>query len=66
MVDTEGIEEEAAEILDEALGMEAEEEGEVEEGGDGTLKVLEAIEFLTQDAEPSETTLFDACNGLTS
>ena len=29
----------------------------------GTLRSLEATEFLTQDAEPSGTTLVDARNG---
>ena len=43
--------------------MEVEEEGEGEEGGGGTLRALEFIEFLTQDADPRETTLVDACNG---
>ena len=36
---------------------------EGEEGGGGTQRALEALEFLTQDAEPSGTTLVDACNG---
>ena len=36
---------------------------EGEEGGGGTQRPLEALEFLTQDAEPSGTTLFDARNG---
>ena len=56
MVETEGTEEETAEILEEALGMEAEEEGKGEEGGDGTIRTLRAIEFLTQEAESSRTT----------
>ena len=47
--------------------MEIEEVGEVdgegEEGGDGTLRVLGSLELLTQDAEPSVTTLISACNG---
>ena len=33
------------------------------EGGGGTLRALEAFEFLTQEAEPSGTTLVDAHNG---
>ena len=37
-METEGKEEEAAEILEEALGMEVEKEGEVEEGVDGNLR----------------------------
>ena len=36
---------------------------EVEDGGGGTQWELEALEFLTQEAEPSGTTLVDACNG---
>ena len=43
--------------------MEVEEEVEGEEGGDGTIRSLVAIEFLTQEAELSETTLTDAWNG---
>ena len=45
--------------------MEVEETGESEgkEGGDGTQRALGALEFITQDAEPSGTTLVDACNG---
>ena len=35
---------------------------EGEEGGGGTQRALEALEFLTQNAEPSDTTLVDACN----
>ena len=62
------IEEEAAEGLDAALEtQEMEVEGyggsEGEEGGGGTQRALEALEFLTQDAEPSGTTLVDARNG---
>ena len=36
---------------------------EGEEEGDGTLKVLGALEFLTQDSEPSRTTLVGSRNG---
>ena len=45
-----GTEEEAAERLEEALGVEVNGDGEGErgEGGDGTLRELEAIEFPTQ------------------
>ena len=45
--------------------MEVEGEGgsEGEEGRGGTQQAREALEFLTQDAEPSGTTLVDACNG---
>ena len=57
------MEEEASEILEEALGMEVEEVGEGEEGGDGTPRELGDIEFLTQEAEPSRTTLVDVRNG---
>ena len=49
-----------------ALEMEVEEEGasEGEEEGGGTERELEGLEFLTQEAEPSGTTLVDARNGL--
>ena len=67
---TAGTEEEATEVLEAALGivtheMEVVGDGgsEGEEGGGGTQQALEALEFLTQDAEPSGTTLFHACNG---
>ena len=43
--------------------MEVEETVEVEEEGDGTLKALGALEFLTKDAEPIRKTLVDAFNG---
>ena len=69
-LETEGTEEEAAEGLEAALGistqeMEVEGNGgsKGEEGGGGTQRALEALEFLTQDAEPSGTTLVDARNG---
>ena len=42
-METEGMEEEAAAILEEAFGMEVEEEGDGEEGGDGTLRAMGAI-----------------------
>ena len=42
---------------------EGESEGEGEEGGDGTLRALGALEFLTQDVDPIGTTLVDTCNG---
>ena len=42
---------------------EGERGSEGEEGGGGTLRALEALEFLTQDAEPSGTMLVDARNG---
>ena len=64
-IETAGTEEEAAEGLEAALGMEVEAGGgsEGKEGGDGTPRELRALEFLTQDAEPSGTTLVDARNG---
>ena len=64
-IDTAGTEEEASEGMAEALGMEGmEDEGsEGEEGGGGTQRALEALELLTQDAEPSGTMLVHACNG---
>ena len=37
--------------------------GKGNEEGDGTLRELGALEFLTQDAYPSGTTLVDAHNG---
>ena len=36
---------------------------EGEEGGGGTQRALESLEFLIQEAEPSGTTLVDARNG---
>ena len=66
-IETAGTEEEAAELLEEALGMEVKEtgEGEGEKGVEGTQRALGALELLTQDAEPSGTMLVDACNGFT-
>ena len=64
-IETEGTEEEAAEQLAASLEMEVEAdrggEGEAESGG--TQRALGALEFLTQEAEPSGTILVDACNG---
>ena len=69
-IDTAGTEELAAEVLEVALGVSTQEmvveedrgsEGE-EEGG-GTQRALGALEFLTQESEPSGTTLVDAHNG---
>ena len=56
---------EAEEGLEAALRLEVEEvEGrEGEEEGGGTLRKLEDLELLTQDAEPSGTPLVDAHNG---
>ena len=57
-------EEEAAEGISAALGMKVEEyrgsEGD-DEGG-GTLRSLEALEFITQEAEPRSTTIIDSRN----
>ena len=36
---------------------------EVEEDGDGTLRALGDLEFLTQDADLKGTKIFDARNG---
>ena len=38
-------------------------ESEGEEGGGGTQRALEALDFLTQEADPISTTLIDARNG---
>ena len=43
--------------------MEEDRGSEGEEGGRGTQRSLGALEFLTQDAEPSGTALVDARNG---
>ena len=45
------------------MEVEEDEGSEGEEGGGGTQRALGALEFLTQDAEPSGTTLVDARNG---
>ena len=45
------------------MGVEEDRDSEGEEGGDGTKRALGDLEFLTQDAEPSGTTLVDARNG---
>ena len=65
IIETAGTEEEAAKGLAAALGMEVkvDRESEGEEGGGGPQQALEPLEFLTQEVEPSSTTLFDACNG---
>ena len=67
-IETAVTEEEAAEGLEVALEtqeMEVDGAGgsKEEEGGGGTQRSLEALEFLTQDAEPIGTTLVDARNG---
>ena len=64
-IETVGTEEEAADDLEAALGMELEEDRDIEseEGGEGNQRALGALEFFTQDAEPSVTTIVDARNG---
>ena len=64
-IETGKTEKEAEDGLEEALGMDTQEDvgSKGEEGGGGTQQALEALEFLTQEAEPSGTTLVDACNG---
>ena len=66
-IETAGREEDPAENMQEALEMEIEVEGvnvvEGEEEGGGTIRALGDLELLTQDAEPSGTTLVDARNG---
>ena len=65
IIETAGTEEEEAGGIAAALGMEVEvdRESEGEEGGGGTQRALEALEFRTQEAEPSGTALVDAHNG---
>ena len=66
-IETAGTEEEATESLEAVLEMEVNGDGEGkvegEEGGVGTQGALGALEFLTQDAETSKTTLVDARKG---
>ena len=64
-IETAGTEEEAEEGTEVALEMvvEGDRGSEGEEGGGGTQRALEALELLTQEAEPSGTTLVDARNG---
>ena len=63
-IETAGSEEEAEEGLAAALEMEVEGDrgSDGEEGGGGTQRALEALEFLNQEYEPSGTTLVDAHN----
>ena len=63
--ETAETEEEAVDGLEAALEMEVEEYrgSKGEEGGERTQRALGGLEFLTQDAEPSGTTLVDARNG---
>ena len=64
-IETGATEEQTADGLAEALGMEVQEDvrSKVKEEGGGTQRALEALEFLTQEAEPSGTTLVGARNG---
>ena len=64
-IETAVTEEEATEGLAVALEMQVEEDegSDGEEGGGGTQQAVEALEFLTQEAESSGTTLIDARNG---
>ena len=64
-IDTTGTEEEAAEGLAAALVMEVEEDRgeEGDEGGEGPQRALRALELLTQEAEPSGSTIVDDRNG---
>ena len=62
-VETAGTQEEAVEQLEAVLTMEVEETGKGEEGDEGTQRELVDLEFLTQYAEPSGTTLVDSRNG---
>ena len=55
-IETAGTQEEAV------LEMEVGDTIKGEEGGGGTLREMGALEFLTQDTEPSGTTLVDALN----
>ena len=63
--ETRVTEDNVAEGTAEALWMEVEEEGasEGKEEGGGTQQALEALEFLTQEAEPIGTMPVDARNG---
>ena len=47
------------------MEVEEDEGRELEEGGGGTQRALGALEFLTQEADLSGTTLVDARNGFT-
>ena len=64
-IETEGAEEEATEKLTASMEMEVEIDrgGEGEDKGEGNQRALGALEFLTQEADPSGTVLVDACNG---
>ena len=64
-IDTAGTDEEAEEGLAMALKMEVEEDREIEKEykGGGAQRALGDLEFLTQEAETSGTTLVDARKG---
>ena len=47
VVETEGTEDEGVEIFEAALEMDVKDTGKGEQGGDGTLRALEDLEFLT-------------------
>ena len=61
-IETAITQKEAVEQLETALEMEVEETGEGKEEGKLTERALGTLDFFTQDAEPSRTTLVDACN----
>ena len=65
IIETAGSQEEVEEGLAVALYMEVDVDrgSEGEEGGVGTQRALGDLEFLTQEVEPSRTTLVDARNG---
>ena len=64
-IETAGTEEEAAVGIEAALAMEVEgdRESEGDEDGGGTQRALGDLEFLTQEADPSGTTIVDSRNG---
>ena len=64
-IETAETQEEGEEGVEDALEMEVEEDrgSEGEEEGGGTQRALGALDFLTQEAEPSGTILVDARNG---
>ena len=64
-IETVGTEEDTEEQLTASLEMDVEEDrgGEDDNEGGGTQRSLGALEFLTQEAEPSGSTLVDDRNG---
>ena len=62
-IEAEGTEEEAVEKLEAVLEMEVQENDKGEEEGDATQRAMGALEFHTQDSEPSGATLLYAHNG---